>query len=184
MAMQDGGTPTANPTAPQGETPEGQQDAPLSWDTWVASQDDTVKGLIDGHVKGLKSALDNERSQRGDLAKQLRDVTAKAEKGSELEKALTDVSTQLEGATRRAAFYEEAGKSEIGCSNPKLAFLAAQAEGLFDSRGNVNWQELKATAPELFRVRTPDGHAGQGTGTAPAPVRDMNAFIRAASGRG
>lgn len=180
---QDGGTPTANSTAPQGETPEGQNSAALTWDTWVASQDETVKGLIDGHVKGLKSALESERTQRSDLARQLRDVTAKAEKGSELEKALTEVSAQLEVTERRAAFYEDAGRPEIGCSNPKAAFALAQAEDLFDKRGRVDWEALKASAPELFRPRVPQGNAGAGTGGPPPAQKSMNDFIRRAAGR-
>lgn len=185
MVTQDGGTPTANVTAPQGGTPEGQQVAsePLTWDTWVAAQDEVVKGLIDGHVKGLKSALDNERSQRSDLAKQLRDVTAKAEKGSELATALTQVSAQLEEAERRATFYADAGKPEIGCSNPRAAFVVAQADNLFDKRGNVDWAALKAVAPELFRPRVPQGNAGAGTGAPPPATQDMNQYIRRAAGR-
>lgn len=182
MATQDGGMPTANETAPRGETPEGQTEAPLTWEAWVEAQDDSVKGLIDGHVKGLKSALDNERTQRGDLAKQLRDVTAKAEKGSELESALTEVSAQLEAAERRAAFYEDAGRPEIGCSNPKAAFALAQAEDLFDRRGQVDWDALKTAAPELFRTHVPQGNAGAGTGSPPPAASSMNDFIRRAAG--
>ena len=184
MATQDGGTPTATVSAPQGETPEGQQQqAPLTWESWVEAQDESVKGLIDGHVKGLKSALDNERTQRSDLAKQLRDVTAKAEKGSELATALTQVSAQLEEAERRATFYADAGKPEIGCSNPRAAFVVAQADNLFDKRGNVDWAALKVAAPELFRPRVPNANAGVGTGTPPPAQRDMNQYIRRAAGR-
>jgi len=183
MATQDGGTPTANGSAPQGGTPEGQQQDPLTWEAWVDAQDDSVKGLIDGHVKGLKSALDNERTQRSDLAKQLRDVSAKAGKGSELETALTEVSTQLEAAERRAAFYEDAGRPEIGCTNPRLAYLAAVEGDLIDKRGRIDWEALKTSAPELFRPRVPQGNAGAGTGGPPPAQKSMNSFIRRAAGR-
>lgn len=187
---QDGGTPTATAGA-AGETPNASQmDATtptdgetLSFESWLGSQDDSVKGLIDGHVKGLKSALDNERTQRSDLARQLREVTAKAEKGSELEAALMEVSAQLEAAERRAAFYEDAGRPEIGCSNPKAALALAQADGLFDKRGRVDWDALKAAAPELFRPRVPQGNAGVGTGSPPPATSSMNDFIRAAARR-
>ena len=184
--MQDGVMPTADAGA-AGETPsETRKDgAPeiLTFESWLGSQDETVKGLIDAHIKGLKSALESERAQRSDLARQLRDVTAKAEKGSELEKALMEVSTQLEAAERRAAFYEEAGRPEIGCLNPKAAFALAQAEDLFDKRGRVDWEALKASAPELFRPRVPQGNAGLGTSGPPPAHKSMNDFIRRAAGR-
>lgn len=181
---QDGGTPTATAGA-AGETPNASQmDATTptdgetpTFESWLDSQDESVKGLIDGHVKGLKSALDNERTQRSDLARQLREVTTKAEKESEL------VSAQLEAAERRAAFYEDAGRPEIGCSNPKAALALAQAEGLFDKGGRVDWDALKAAAPELFRPRVPQGNAGVGTGSPPPATNSMNDFIRAAARR-
>lgn len=184
--MQDGVMPTADAGA-AGEMPsaaqkDGAPEIP-TFESWFGSQDETVKGLIDGHIKGLKSALESERAQRSDLARQLRDVTAKAEKGSELEKALMEVSTQLEAAERRAAFYEEAGRPEIGCLNPKAAFALAQAEDLFDKRGRVDWEALKANAPELFRPRVPQGNAGLGTGDPPPAHKSMNDFIRRAAGR-
>ena len=168
-----------------GETPPASQDgsATPSFESWIGSQDEAVKGLIDGHVKGLKSALDSERAQRGDLARQLRDVTAKAEKGSELEKALTEVSAQLEVTERRASFYEEAGRPEIGCSNPRLAYLAAVEGDLIDKRGRIDWEALKTSAPELFRPRVPQGNAGVGTGTPPPAQRSMNDYIRRSAGR-
>jgi hypothetical protein len=184
--MQDGVMPTADAGAAGGTPSETQKDgAPeiLTFESWLGSQDETVKGLIDGHIKGLKSALESERAQRSDLARQLRDVTAKAEKGSELEKALMEVSTQLEAAERRAAFYEEAGRPEIGCLNPKAAFALAQAEDLFDKRGRVDWEALKANAPELFRPRVPQGNAGLGTSGPPPAHKSMNDFIRRAAGR-
>ncbi len=168
-----------------GETPPASQDgsATPSFESWIGSQDEAVKGLIDGHVKGLKSALDSERAQRGDLARQLRDVTAKAEKGSELEKALTEVSAQLEVTERRASFYEEAGRPEIGCSNPRLAYLAAVEGDLIDKRGRTDWNALKASAPELFRRSGAAGSADGGAGASKAPAADMNQFIRRAAGR-
>lgn len=168
-----------------GETPAASQEgsATPTFESWLGSQDETVKGLIDGHVKGLKSALESERTQRSDLARQLRDVTARAEKGSELEKALTEVSAQLEVTERRAAFYEEAGRPEIGCTNPRLAYLAAVEGDLIDKRGHIDWAALKASAPELFRRSATSGSADGGAGASKAPAADMNLFIRRAAGR-
>lgn len=164
-----------------GQQGDGQGETP-TFESWLAQQDETIRGLLDGHVKGLKSALESERSQRGDLARQLREVTAKAEKGSELEKTLTDMTARVDAAEGRAAFYEEAGRPEVGCANSKAAFALAQAEGLFDTRGNVDWAALKTTAPELFRVKAPEGNADGGTSNPPPGKTSMDDLIRARAG--
>ena len=74
----------------------------------------------------------------------------------------------LEQAEQRASFYEEAGRPEIGCSNPRAAFLVASAEGLFTKRGDPDWPAIKAAAPELFGRKTPPGNAGTGSNAPPA----------------
>jgi hypothetical protein len=167
---------------PSGTPPEAQQ--PFNFDEWVAEQPDHIKSGLTQHTAALKNALESERTQRKEFSKQLRDLTAKAEKGSEAEKTLGEMSTRLEQAEQRAAFYEEAGRAEIACSNPRAAFLVASAEGLFTKRGDPDWPAIKAAAPELFgRKTTPPGNAGSGSNGPPAVGGDMNAFIRAASGR-
>lgn len=161
----------------QGEMPD--------FAAWLDSQPESVKTLVSGKIERLHGDLHTERQQRKEFANQLKDLTKRAEKGSELEKALGETSTRLEQAEQRAAFYEDAGKPEIGCTNPKAAFLVAQADGLFTKRGDPDWAAIKAAAPELFAGRkTPPGNAGTGNG-APAPKGGtMNDYIRAAAGRG
>lgn len=178
-----GGTPVESQQ--QGGTPpaEGQQQAPLTFDAWITGQPEEIKALLDGHTKGLKSALESERSQRSDLAKQVRDLAAKAEKGSEMEKTLTDLQGKLEAEQKRVAFLEDAGRPEIGCSNPKAAYLIAQADGLFDRHGQPDWAAIKAAAPELFGRRMPQVNAGAGTGSPPQPAPNMSDYIRRAAGR-
>ncbi len=164
---------------PDGETPPET----LTFETWYGALDTQAKSLFDEHVNGLKTALDTERTNRAALAKQIKDLAAKADKGSELEKQLNEASTRLEAAERRAAFAEDAIKPEIGCTNVKAAFALAQAEDLFDRHGRPDWNALKATAPELFRKPTV-GSADGGAGTNQGPKLDMNTLIRRAAGRG
>ena len=174
-----GGTPDPAAGGNQdGETPP----EPPTFETWYGALDTQAKSLFDEHVNGLKTALDTERTNRAALAKQIKDLAAKADKGSELEKQLTDASTRLEAAERRAAFAEDAIKPEIGCTNVKAAFALATAEDLFDRHGRPDWNALKATAPELFRKPTV-GSADGGAGTRQAPQLDMNTIIRRAAGR-
>lgn len=168
--------------APDGQAAGGgdEEQSPFNFDAWLGEQPATVKDGLAQHTAALKNALENERSQRKEFSKQLRELTAKAEKGSEAEKTLGEMSTRLEQAEQRAAFYEEAGRAEIACTNPKAAFLVASADGLFNKRGQPDWPAIKAAAPELFgRKGPPPGNAGSGNGSPPAPAADINAFIRA-----
>jgi hypothetical protein len=174
----------ADETSPQEAGQQAEATPEFNFDSWLGEQPDHIKAGLEQHTAGLKNALDAERNQRKEFGKQLRDLTAKAEKGSEAEKALGEMSSRLEVAEQRAAFYEEAGRPEIGCSNPKAAFLVAAAEGLFTKRGDPDWPAIKAAMPELFgRKTTPPGNAGSGNGSPPAQGGNMNEFIRAAAGR-
>jgi hypothetical protein len=178
----------------QQEQQEGQQEQdgagekPVTFDAWLAEQDDTIKGLYESHTAGLKNALRAEREQRRtesvDLLKQLREATKGATEGSEAKKALEGVTARLEQAELRAGFFEDAAKPEIGCANPRLAFIAAQEIGAIDGKGRVHWDDLRSQFPELFRKQTTgSGNAGAGTGTPPTGRLDMNAVLRRAAGR-
>jgi TolA-binding protein len=150
----------------------------LSFDTWLAAQDANVRGLLDGHTKGLKNALDSERESRKGLEKQLKDLAGKAEKGSELEKQLNDLLTQQQTAQTRAEFYEAAHAA--GVSNLKLAYVVASQEGLIDQKGRVNFDEMKKQFPELFGAsqKPAPGNAGTGTNNQLSDRTSMDEFIR------
>lgn len=155
---------------------------PLEYDAWLSSQPDEVKTLLDGHTKGLKSALDSEREARKNLEKQARDLAGKAEKGSEAEKQLTELANTIAESDRRGDFYEAAHAA--GVSNLKLAYTVAVQDEMFDKRGNVDFEALKKVYPELFGGRkAPDGNAGNGTGNNKPAGKSMNDFIRTAAGR-
>lgn len=138
---------TQNTQTPAGETPQ-----PLTWDAWHAGLDDAQKKLIESKfgedTKGLKGALDKERDEGKQLAKQIKDLQSKAEKGSELEKALTDLQAQLAAATQEKQFILDAPVK--GVSNIKAAYKLAVADGLIDAKGEIDWDGLKGSYPELF----------------------------------
>jgi hypothetical protein len=172
-------------STPQDAAQQSEQtdSTPFDFDAWLGEQPEHVRKGYESKTQGLHSALESERTQRKQFSKELRDLTAKAEKGSEAEKTLGEMTSRLEQAEQRAAFYEEANRAEIACSNPRAAFLVAQAEGLFTKRGDPDWPAIKAAAPELFgRKTTPPGNAGSGNGAPPAQAT-MNDYIRAATGR-
>jgi len=175
------GTNGATGNGGEGSGNEGTQTA-LTFEAWQAALPEDQKALIDGHTKGLKSALDSERGTRKDLEKQLRDLAKKAESGSEAQAQLTQLADNLQAADRKADFYEAAHAA--GVRNLKLAYTVATSEELFDKHGRVNFDEMKKSYPELFgAAQVPPGNAGSGTQTNQNGKADMNSAIRKAAGR-
>lgn len=172
--------PEDNENNNQGEGEQG--DETLTWEQVVEGLPEAARAVYETHTQGLTSALKSERSQRKDLAGQLREAMGKLETDSKARDALEGVTEQLDQAERRVAFAEEAvGR---GVVNPRLAWLAAQEVEAFDRRGNPNWEALKKAFPELFRkAGPPPGNAGSGAGKEAPPAAGMNAFIRRSAGR-
>ena len=160
-------------------TPEQQGEMP-SFDGWLATQDEATKALLTKHTSGLKSALDDEKSTRKQLAKQIAELSKQAEEGSALKAALEKTSSEYAQTSRKATFYEGA-PSDL--RNLKLAWLAAQDADLIDKDGTADWKALRTQAPELFGKVTP-GNAGNGAGQTGQGTQDMNTFIRRSAGRG
>lgn len=168
----------------------GKQQGPLTWDAWSATLTPEHKQLLDQHfetrTQGLKSALDGEREGKKALEKQLRDAAAKAEAGSvaqqELAKLADQVQTEgakLSEATTKASAYEVLAGS--GCTNLRLAYLAAREIDAFDKKGGLDVEALRKQMPELFGRRS--GDAGAGTNGQPSGGANLNALIRRAAGR-
>lgn len=186
-----GGAADSSKTDPSGggagSTEPDPTDQPETFDTWLEAQPEDVKTkvaeLYNKNVSGLKSALQSERDEKKGLSTQLKELLPKAEKGSELEKQLTEMANKAESAERRALFAEEAIQPEIGCRNIKAAYAIAIAEELFDKRGNPEWERIKTAAPELFGTANANANAGAGTNRNQPVKKDMNAFIREATGR-
>lgn len=155
----------------------------LEYDSWLNEQPEPVKAMLATWSSGLKTALKSERDARAELQKQLRELAPKAEKGSELEQQLTTLADTMAESDRKAGFYEAAHAA--GVSNLKLAYLVAVQEDLFDKKGAVNFEAMRAGYPELFAGKTKPapGNAGNGTNQDPTGAQDMNNYIRAATGR-
>jgi hypothetical protein len=158
--------PTEN-AAP--ETTTGETPAAFDYDKWIAEQPDDVKAGLEQRTSGLTSALKSERESRKEQEKQLRDAAAAAEKGSEAQKQLTVMADKMAAADQRADFMEAAHAA--GVKNLKLAYTVAREDEMFDRRGNVNFEAMKADYPELFGSSTApaSGNAGAGTTSQPAP---------------
>jgi hypothetical protein len=188
-ASTGGGTPPAQPGATNTPPDQGGGDGantPRTWDTVIAALPEADRALYEQHTTGLKNTVQATRQERDALQQQLGELTkAIGKNDAEGAKALlTQMTAEIETAKRRADFLEGAMRPEISCTNPGAAFAIAQAQGLFDGRGNPNWEAIKAAVPELFRKPTPPGNAGNGTNSPPSNAGGMNDFIRRAAGRG
>ena len=176
--MPDEPTPQGEPTPP---TPPASE-TPQDFEAWLATQPDDVKTLYESHTSGLKTALKSERQRNADMATQLRDAAAKAE--GETRAKLEEMAGKAEAESKRADFYEAAAGA--GCSDLKLAWLAAQAMDAFDRQGNPDVVAVKAAHPSLFAApRVPDARAGKGAlgangRTGGAAINDA---IRRAAGK-
>ena len=179
---------TGTETPPNGDQPQGNAETPPvaetvpeDWDSFLASQSDPIKGLYEEHTKGLKSALSSEREKASDLSKQLRDAAKGADEATAAK--LNEIVASQVLAEKRASFYETAASE--GCNNLRLAWIAAQDLGEFDSKGNPDFKVLKEKFPELFhkdKPAPPKASAGAGTQTQPEGL-NMDDLIRRAAGR-
>jgi len=154
-----------------------------TWEDYLEKQDESVKTLYNTHSEALLNTVKATRSERDELAKQIKTLAKGQAEGSEAKRKLDEISGQLEKAERRAAFLEESARPEIQCKNSRAAFLLAEAEGLWTKQGTPDWVAIKREAPELFGQPVANANAGKGTLTPPPAKPDMNAFLRAAAGR-
>jgi hypothetical protein len=160
-----------------------QSSTPPDYETWITDQPEEIKSMLSGRETGLKSALQKERDDRKKLEKDLREMAGKADKDSDAQRKLTEMADQMAESDRRAGFYEAAHSA--GISNLKLAFTVAVQDEMFDRKGNVNFEEMKKSYPELFggAAKKPTGNAGEGTNDNKPAGKSMNDFIRTAAGR-
>jgi hypothetical protein len=167
------------------ENSAAETEAPeeLTFDSWLAKQDEGTRGLLNSHTSGLKNALEDERTERKKLQRQIRELSEKAEKGSEMRQQLETLNTSLETNARKADFFEEAHANKV--SNLRLAWMAVNEGELMNSRGQVDWDAFRSQYPELIEkpASTPRSNAGTGTGTPPPSRLNMNDMIRQAAGR-
>jgi hypothetical protein len=89
----------------------------------------------------------------------------------------------LQQAERRADFFENAALPEVGCTHARLAFVLAETEGLFDTRGAPNREAIMTAAPEVFRKAGMQGSADGGAGGAEAPNENKSVIGRRAHPR-
>jgi len=170
---------TATPT-PQEQTPDV---TPETFEAFLEGQPEKIKALYTSHSEALLNTVKATREERDNFKKQIKELAKGQAEGSEAKSQLEQMAAQLEKTERRAAFLEEAMNPAVQCKNARAAFLLAEAENLFDKKGNPDWAAIKREAPELFGVPTANANAGNGTQEKPTPHQTMNDFIRSKAGK-
>jgi len=175
----------ATDTTAQTDTTQQQADAtPVTFESWITSQPEEIKALVNGRFTALENTVAATRTERDTLKTQVKNLAKTQAEGSEARKALDEISVKLEQSDRRADFLEAAIDPVVQCRNPRAAWVIAQAKNAFDASGKPDWAVIKAEAPELFGVAIGNANPGAGTGEKPkAQKQSMNSFIRAAAGR-
>jgi predicted metalloendopeptidase len=168
-------------TTPAPAAPNGESVTPANFEAYLETQTDDVKALYNAHSEALLNTVRATRQERDTMAKQLRELAKQQAEGSDARKQLDELGAKLERTERRAAFLEDAPSAQ--CKNAKAAWLLAEAGNLFDKHGRPDWAAIRAEAPELFGQAAANANAGTGTGKTPPSAKNMNEFIRAASGR-
>jgi hypothetical protein len=160
-------------------------DAPTTYEDLIAGLDETQRQIVDGHIAGLRTALQAERAAVKRLEAKTKEAQAQAEAQAKATQA------DAEAATRRAAFYETALAQGVRRTSVRLAYVAAQDAGHVHEDGTVDWDALRDQFGDLFDGRTgpvsparsTSAAAGAGTRTDTPATPSINQIIRAAAGR-
>jgi hypothetical protein len=154
------------------------------WDAFLETLPPEVKALHEQHEAGLRNTVQATRQER-DAFKARLDALIKGLDGQEPEavkRQLQELQDSVETANARAAFFEDAARPDVGCRNAKLAWMVAQADNLFDRRGNPDWEAIRQAAPELFGAAIPQSNAGSGASSPPSAKTSMDDIIRQRAG--
>lgn len=166
----DGGG-SAGAGAGQGDNGAGSGDgggSAWSFDTWSKALPEADRTALTAHIedstKGLKSALEAERTKNKSSEKTLSELLSKVEKGSEAEKQLQQMQADLKEREMQISFLTSANTA--GCVDLELALAAVKSNpSRFTNRDDSpNWEALKQAHPMLFSTANASANAGAGAG--------------------
>ena len=163
-------------------------DAPTTYEDLIAGLDETQRQIVDGHIAGLRTALQAERAAVKRLEAKTKEAQAQAEAKAKDTQVQAEAAT---AATRRVAFYETALSQGVRRTSVRLAYVAAQDAGHLHEDGTIDWDALRDQFGDLFDGRTApvvpsrssSAAAGAGTRTDTPTAPSINQMIRNAAGR-
>lgn len=161
-------------------------------EAWLAEQPDEQRALITPLVEKRLQPLENTvkatRQERDALAGELKKLTKKLGENSDAAQQLNEFAEKLEGANRKAEFFETSAGLPNGkkCSNPRAAYAVMVSGNLYTKTGQPDWSAIEEEAPELFAqptTPTPRSNAGNGARTPPEKKQSISDYIRAEANR-
>lgn len=155
-----------------------KQEAKSKFEEWLDKQPDDVKGLIQERFESLENTVKATRGERDTFKKELSDLAKKVTEDSEAGKQLGELRARLEATERKANFLESAVRQ--GVTRPNAAYALATSENLFTDKGTPDWDRIRESIPEIFKVSNTKNNAGSGTANA-LPDRNPNQIIRDAA---
>jgi uncharacterized coiled-coil DUF342 family protein len=157
-----------------------KEEVKSKFETWLESQSDEVKTLIQERFESLENTVHATREERDNLNKELKDLSKSIDENSEAGKQLTEAISRADAAEKKSNFIVEAVKQ--GAKRPTAAYAIAETEKLFDDKGNPDWNKIKESVPELFTVANTSNNAGSGTNQSSLPNKnDFNSRVRQAA---
>lgn len=171
-----------------------EQNTQVSFDfaTWIQSQDEATKNGITAYVasqvdegaKGLKTALESERSNGKALEKALKQIQGQLKDGDEASKTIEALRADLQRQTKRNAFLSSAPKDVL---DMEVALTVAESKQLIGDDGAVDWDKFKAAHPVLFAQKpaeqpapkAPPTNAGPKTPVVTQTTQELIAAMRA-----
>ncbi len=148
------------------------------YEDWFGEQTEEVKAMIEEHYKNLLNSVKATRDERDALSIELKKLAKEVDGNSEAGKQLGELRAKLEASERKSNFIDEAVKQ--GVIRPQAAFAIANTENLYTEDGKPDWEKIRDSVPELFKVSNTNNNAGSGTSNA-LPKNNPNQIIRDAA---
>jgi sugar-specific transcriptional regulator TrmB len=157
-----------------------KEEVKTKYEVWLETQPDEVKELLKERFESLENTVKATREERDTFKGELKELAKKVTDDSEAGIQISELSKKLELSERKANFIVEAVKN--GATRPTAAYAIATAENLYDDKGNPDWNRIKESVPELFKVTNTSNNAGSGTNKNALPNKnDFNNRVREAA---
>jgi ribosomal protein S20 len=152
-----------------------------TFDKWLETQAEEVKTLIADRFSSLENTVKATREERDTFKNELKEISKKVTGDSEAGIQISELSKRLEASERKSNFIDQAVKN--GVIRPNAAYAIATTENLYDDKGNPDWNKIRESIPELFKVTNTSNNAGSGTNQKALPGNSVNDRIREAANK-
>lgn len=146
----------------------------FDYEQWIGEQSEEIKAGIEAHYNGLLNTVKATRQERDELSAELKKLAKNVDANSDAGKQVSELQAKLAATEKKAAFMEQANLK--GVKRPGALFSIANADNLFDDKGEPDWKRMQESVPELFGTVVSNNDAGSGTNQK--PQGDSNKTIR------